>query len=212
MNKKSVIISVIILFIVIAVIIGIQFSTHWQRKSYINQDKENIMSLFHIPSEVVLVSFFSAPQSSSTFGREGLHIYAIFKFSDIQFSKYLKIITDSNNWRPVPFIGRTPEIDKQFTQKSCEWKNLPLPSYIWTGDNNEKLFVLEDKMKAIEEGMYYCTISYMRYDHPPIYSKRYSCKEAQERPEDPLESKYGFARIIGVLDSKNKILYVEYRM
>lgn len=203
--------NLLIILAVIFVISVIGFSTRSQTSNFSRNDEQNIRAMFHLAPSVKMVSFNSFPKQSGTFGREGLQIHAVFQFNEQQFTNYVTLTKDTNIWKPVLFKGRTPAIEKKFTEQSCEWKPLPLTSNVW-GSENDRPFILKEQMEQVKEGMYHCTISHTCHDVTPIYAKRYSCDESSGLSDRPSEAKYGFSRTIGVLDTKNQKLYVEYRL
>lgn len=200
-----------IIILLILLTCNLSFSGCSLNKSLIVQDEENIRSMFHVDPEVDMIIFDSAPKEADWFGREGLHIYAVFQFNNLQFTEYMRIIEDADIWHPVEFIGRSPKIDRKFSDESCEWKTLPFSSNVWGEEANRKFFLKQD-MEGVKKGMYYCTISHLRYDDNPVYFMRYSSEESTGISDRDSESRRGFARILGVLDTENKRLYAEYQM
>jgi hypothetical protein len=75
--------------------------THSNSPSLAQQDEQRLRQYWQIPDHVALISLTSKPQTGGTFGREGLKLYAVFKFSPDELQRYRKTFRQAD-WQPLP--------------------------------------------------------------------------------------------------------------
>ena len=165
------------------------------------RDETTIRRMFKVLPDVVLVSLQNEPKTGGTFGREGLRIGAIFQFSELQFSNYISLISDSEQWVPIKDPYSTPSIDKEYTPASLKWHPAPIPDFIAKSERSRRFFNGKE-LHAVKEGFYFCAISEHRQDRLPSYTKRFACSEKQNLQ--------GWKLRLGILDQDAKKLYVEF--
>jgi hypothetical protein len=70
--------------------------------SYLKSDEQVLRDEFRIPPEVVLDSMSVSPEEAGWFGREGLTIDAMFRFSPEQFQEYRRRAERDDRWKRMP--------------------------------------------------------------------------------------------------------------
>jgi hypothetical protein len=68
------------------------------------QDEQRLRKYWQIPDRAALISLTSNPQPGGTFGREGLRIYAVFRFSPDKLQEYRKSFREAD-WLPLPIAA-----------------------------------------------------------------------------------------------------------
>jgi len=68
------------------------------------QDEQRLRRYWKIPDHVSLISINSKPQTGGTYGREGLKIYAVFRFSPEQLQEYRKTFRAAD-WHLLPIAA-----------------------------------------------------------------------------------------------------------
>ena len=168
------------------------------------RDEANLRALFRVPRDVKMTGFNGEPYVYGFTGREGLHLSAVFEFSDQQFERYAARIKERAAWKPVPFKFRSPETEAVYTEESLAWKPLPLPEPLVQSKRRQLSTAMQDQLLHVHAGMVWCTIDEFLHDRRPFYLKRYACSE-----KPGLD---GSAFTSGVLDFSTKRLYAEYQM
>ena len=98
-----------------------------------DSDESILRDEFKIPDSAELVSFNVTPKESGWFGREGLKIDAVFKFSKKDFEDCLASVKESNEWLPLPiprdFLIHMFSVKsaKEYRTKYYKEKNEPIP-------------------------------------------------------------------------------------
>ena len=103
------------------------------------RDERTLREQLHIPQQVELALMASYPPPGSWFGREGLFISAVFKFTPQQFESYVSSLNDSSLWQPVPFPYYVPDRASDYSEDAFKWSDTAPPN-----------------VPIINQGKYYC--------------------------------------------------------
>lgn len=119
------------------------------------QDEKNLRRQLHIPDNIELISFDSNPKEAGFFGREGLRIQAIFQFTENQLKDYSAIIEDTETWKPVSFLGYSPDLAETYSPDAFQWSDIPYESWMNT---YLKHWEYLPEIQNVRNGKYYCSL------------------------------------------------------
>jgi hypothetical protein len=120
--------------------------------NYRELDESQARRQFHVPDEVALDTLIS-PQTSGWFGREGLHIRAVFHFTERQFREYVAALHSRSVWEPVSFKHYTPSEADAYAEDAFRWTPLPLAAF-----PRPLAHLAAEFDTAIVNGFWYCSL------------------------------------------------------
>ena len=132
--------------------------------NYRELDETEARRQFHVPAEVPLDTLVSHPETGGGwFGREGLRIRAVFRFTERQYQEYLRTLDSRDIWTPVTFQNYSPDRAETYSAASMRWSALPLPNFPLSLSSITTLFDT-----TLTRGFYFCcVIRYARGDSIP---------------------------------------------
>jgi hypothetical protein len=169
-------------------------------------DESQARRQFHVPDEVRLDTLVSSPKEAGWFGREGLRIRAVFRFSEREFGEYLGKLHSREIWEPVAFRHYSPDGAEQYSADAFRWTPLPLPELPKPLEHLPALFD-----STISRGYWFCSvILYLRGDSIPHAGGGYHFEwktrgiHGTAIPED----QHPVITSFGILDSERRMLFV----
>ncbi len=133
--------------------------------SYLKSDEELLREEFRIPRGAALDSMSVYPKEAGWFGREGLTIDAVFRFSPEQFETYRRRAEQDDRWKPMPpsrgflmkMLGIRSHIEGVARSYALQGKPVPPAGSVYN-PTEEQLY---DRLTArlpldVEHGLYQC--------------------------------------------------------